>query len=434
MKTPQATNRAIEREAPALWAVLSDLGRAVAFPPDIPFQAAQARGKAFNATIGQVTDGEGGVVTPPALAAGLSGLGAQNLDPAVLYSPVDGIAELRERWRRRQRRSQPEDRASSRPIVTIGLSHGLSIAADLFAGPGRPVAVTRPYWGNYRQTFGVRRGARIVEGDGYRDGSYHCEGLAEALAALPEGEPAVAILNLPSNPGGYSPTVAERERIRGSLAAAAERRPLVVVCDDAYAGMVFDERIPRESMFWDLVRAHPNLVPVKVDGATKEVAFFGGRVGFLTFGVEPGSDTEGALESKIKCLIRATVGSPVATTQMVLLEALRDERLEGQVEDIRLRLERRHEVLMEALRHVDPGLLRALPCNSGCFALLELPPELGLDAETVRLALLDRFDSGLISVSTRYLRIAFCSVRSEALPELVRRTERCVAELARRVP
>ena len=429
MKTPDETNRILRRDAPTIWALLSDLGRAVAFPPDIPFQAAQARGKAFNATIGQITDGRGGVVTPPSLAAGLSGIGSESFDRAVLYSPVDGIPELRDSWRLRQRREQPDDRPSSRPVVTIGLSHGLSIAADLFAGPGRAVAVTRPYWGNYRQTFGVRRGARMLEGEGYRDGRYHCEGLAEALAGLPEGEPAIAILNLPSNPGGYSPTPEERARIRASLASAAEQRPLVVLCDDAYAGMVFDERIPRESMFWDLIDAHPNLVPVKVDGATKEVAFFGGRVGFLTFAVETGSAVEEALESKAKCLIRATVGTPVATTQMVLLEALRNERLEDEVEQIRLRLEHRHGVLVEELRRLDPALLRPLPSNSGCFALLEIPEELGLDSETVRQALLERYDSGLVSVAPRYLRIAFCSVRAAVLPELVRRTAECLAEL-----
>ena len=124
----------------------------------------------------------------------------------------------------------------------------------------------------------------------YVDGRYNPRAIAEALAGLPEGEPAVALLNIPSNPGGYTPDPAERRATVESLLEEADRRPLVVICDDAYAGLVYEPEIPRESLFWDLAGAHPNLVPVKVDGATKEFSFFGGRVGFLTFALEPDSE------------------------------------------------------------------------------------------------------------------------------------------------
>lgn len=426
-------NRTLQEEAPALFAALSPLGRRVIFPPDIPFQAAQARGKAFNATIGQITDGRGGAVRLPSLARGLDGLPDEVRDRALLYSPVEGIPELRRVWRDHQRRSLPEglgDPPSTLPQVTVGLTHGLALVADLFGGEGRTVAVPAPFWGNYRQTFATRTGARMVSAPAHVDGRANTAAVAQALAGLPEGEPAVAILNLPSNPGGYSPTVRERERIREALVSVAETRPLVVVCDDAYAGLVYDQEIPRHSMFWELLGAHPNLVPVKVDGATKEVSFFGGRVGFLTFGVDAESAAARALESKVKCLTRATLGSPVAASQVLLLEALRSDRLADEVEALRRRLARRVEVLREALEGVDRDLLRPLPFNSGCFALTELPEELGLSAEEVRRHLLDREDTGLVSIAPRYLRIAHCSVRAEAIPELVRRVERGLRDLA----
>ena len=59
MQQGERENRVIAAESEALHSCLSDLGRRVAFPPDIPFQAAQARGKEFNATIGQITTGAG---------------------------------------------------------------------------------------------------------------------------------------------------------------------------------------------------------------------------------------------------------------------------------------------------------------------------------------------------------------------------------------
>jgi hypothetical protein len=46
-------------------------------------------------------------------------------------------------------------------------------------------------------------------------------------------------------------------------------------------------------MFWELAAAHPNLVAVKVDGGTKELSFFGGRVGFLDLRLRAGLGSRG---------------------------------------------------------------------------------------------------------------------------------------------
>lgn len=427
-------NALLETGAPGLFRALSPLGRRVYFPPDVPAQSAEARGKEINGTIGQITDGRGGAVPLPTLAAALSGLSSEDLSRALLYSPVEGIPEVRQRWRAWQRRGVAAEIPSSLPLVTAGLTHSLSVLADLFGGEGRPVAIPRPFWGNYRQTFAVRTGAEVKTAPGYVDGRYNVRAIAEALEGVPDGEPAVALLNLPSNPGGYSLAAEERKEMRESLLGVAERRPLVVVCDDAYAGLVFEPDIPRESLFWELIGAHPNLVPVKVDGGTKEFSFFGGRVGFLTFGCDPDSGVARALESKMKTLVRSTIGSPVAASQVILLQALRKEGIEAEVEAVRALLERRYRALQQALAAADPGLLSALPFNSGCFALVEIPEKLGLTSEQVRRHLLDHHDTGLVSLEPRFLRIAHCSVDEAALPELVRRVERAVGELATSTP
>jgi aspartate/methionine/tyrosine aminotransferase len=425
-----AANEVIAHAAPALGALLSPLGRRAFFPPDIPFQAAQARGTTYNATIGQITDGYGQAVPVPTLAEGLAAMAPAPRNRALLYSPVEGVAEVRHAWRAWQRRAVPDHLPSTLPLVTAGLTHGLSLVADLFAGEGRAVAVAAPYWGNYRQTFALRHGARVLAAPTYRDGRFAPRAWSEALAEVPAGEPAVVLLNLPSNPGGYSPTVRERQELVAGLFAEADRRPLLVCCDDAYTGLVYEDDVPTSSPFWDLVGLHPSLVPVKVDGATKEFSFFGGRVGFLTFAALPESDLAAALESKVKGLVRATIGSPVATSQMLLLEALAAPDAEAQVEAVRVLLAERCRALQVALEKVDPRLLRSLPFNSGCFALVELPEALGITAEEVRQHLLARYDTGLVAVGTRFLRIAFCSVAAAAIPELVGRTVRGIAECA----
>ncbi|HEY3492318.1 MAG TPA: aminotransferase class I/II-fold pyridoxal phosphate-dependent enzyme, partial [Solirubrobacterales bacterium] len=121
---------------------------------------------------------------------------------AVSGGPSQGNPEVRRLWRGWQRRGVDPALPSSLPLVTVGLSHGLSLVADLFGGEGRAVAIPSPYWGNYRQAFAVRTGSRVLTAPGYVDGCYNVRAIAEALSELPEGEPAVAILNLPSNPGG----------------------------------------------------------------------------------------------------------------------------------------------------------------------------------------------------------------------------------------
>jgi len=430
-------NASLEDGAPALFRALSPLGRRAYFPPDIPAQGAQARGKALNGTIGQITDGRGTAVPLPELAAALSGLSAEDRNQALLYSPIEGMPEVRKLWREWQRRHRPQGPEgssdsvpSSLPLVTAGLTHALAILADLFGGEGKALAIPQPFWGNYRQTFAVRTGAVVRTAPGYVDGRYNVHAIAAALDGLPAGEPAVALLNLPSNPGGYSLTAGEREEMIASLRGIAERRPLVVICDDAYAGLVFEPEIPRTSLFWDLIGVHPNLVPVKVDGATKEFSFFGGRIGFITFATEPASPVAQALESKMKMLVRSVIGSPSASSQVVLLQALRREGIEAEVEKVRALLDGRYHALKTALAATDPQRLTVLPFNSGCFALVELPESLGLTSEQVRRHLLDHHDTGLISIEPRYLRIAHCSVDAAALPELVRRLEAGVSELA----
>jgi len=367
---------------------------------------------------------------PLDLAQAFGDLPLGDLEAALRESPVEGLAELRRRWRERQRRSAAAGAPSSLPMVTAGLSHGLSLVADLFGGEGSAVATANPFWGNYRQAFGLRTGARVLTAPAYVEGRYNPRAIADALAGLPEGEPAVGLLNIPSNPGGYTPDREERRATIESLLAEAGRRPLVVVCDDAYAGLVFEPEIPRESLFWDLAGTHPNLTAVKIDGATKELSFFGGRVGFLTFAAEPDSEAARELESRVRLLVRTGVGSPPAASQVIVLQALRNPEVEREVEAVRLLLAGRYRALKRALAGVDPDLLTVLPFNSGCFALVEIPEALGIDAETARRHLLARHDTGLISIAPRYLRIAHCSVDEAALPELVRRVEKGIAELA----
>jgi len=318
-------NAFLESTAPAVWAALSPLGRRALQPAAfLPLQTAEARGKTFNATIGQITDGHGTAVPLPSMAAALAGLDPEERSRAFLYSPVEGLADLRSAWRDWQRRGVRAEIPSSLPVVTAGTVHARSLAARIFAGKNRTVVLPSPYREEGRELFEERLGARVLPCDCTQGGHFNPVAISRPLADLPAGEPALVLLEFPREATAYAPVSRERAALCSALAAQAEHRPLVVIVDDTWEGL----GTPSSSLFWSLAGRHPNLIPVKVDGADGQLGFPGGRVGFLTFPFEPASDVARSLESKVKMLLRAEVGSPPAMTQVVLLRALRS-RLEG---------------------------------------------------------------------------------------------------------
>lgn len=438
MKHVDEVNEILAHHAPVLDRLLSPLGRGAFFPPDIPFQAAEAKGTRYNGTIGVFTDGASHALPLPTMA-GLTTFDGVDRDRAFLYSPVLGLAEMRDAWRDWQRGGPengqadfvpPADVPSTRPVATCGLTHGLSLMADLFGGPGRKLALTTPFWGNYRQTFGLRTGVELISEPVYRDGVWDPTALGRALDRIPDDEPALALVNFPSNPGGYSPTSEQIEILCDALLARADKAPLLVICDDAYGGLVFEDGVPNRSIFWSLAGRHENLVPVKLDGATKEFALFGGRVGFLTLGVDLDAQATAAIENKLASLTRSTVGSPVATSQMLLLKTLESGRAKAEVEEVRRIARERYDAVRPILEELDPDLLRPLPFNAGFFVLMEL--QVDLDPHDVRRHLIAEYDTGLVASPPNYLRVALCSVDAASLPEMLRRVEQGVRELAGR--
>jgi hypothetical protein len=278
-------DEAIRAASPALWEALSPLGRRVRQPVHfLPLQTAEARGKPFNATIGQITDGHGRAVPLPPMAAALGGLDEEERSRAFLYSPVEGMADLRQAWW--DRRGLP---ASSLPIVTAGSEQALGLAAHLFAAPGRPAVLLAGDRPGLRDLLEIRIGAD----------------LPSSLDHLPAGAPAFTVVP----PGAR----------RADLLAAAERSPLVVAVDAARPAADADTG---RALFRELMDASPSLIPLLVEGS-EELGFPGGRVGFLTFPFPPDSAIALGLESKVKMLLRAELGSPPAATQRLVLQLIR---------------------------------------------------------------------------------------------------------------
>ena len=409
MEAADHLNTLLRRGHPAAERCLSDLGRRLFYPVGVPAQAAEARGCEFNATIGQFVGDDGGALPLPSMARHLGGLSAGEV---FLYSAQGGRKDLRRAWkaRLRSRTTGP----MSLPMITSGLTHGLAIAADLFADVGSAVLLPDPGWGNYTSIFGLRRGANLIRYSVLNEaGGLNIEGIAAALAAL--SGPAMILLNFPSNPLGYTPTVAEAEALVAVLKEAPH--PLVVLCDDAYYGMTWEDGLANEGLFPLLADADPaRILAVKIDGATKELFFFGGRVGFITFGAD--SAAGAALEEKARAITRATVSSISAPSQALVMHALASEALDGQQAELRDILRRRYVALKAAL---STHGLEAWPFNSAFFALLKVE-----NSDEIRRRLLQD-GVGLVAFPGA-LRLSYSTIPEGDIEELVRRIARHVKQ------
>lgn len=400
-----------------VYEVLSTLGKEIFFPKEgILNQSAEAstRANKFNATIGIATE-NGGPMHLPVIQQSLSAYKPQDLYP---YAPPAGKPELRTVWRSKMLQENPslEGKQFSNPIVTNALTHGLSIVADLFVDEGDAVIYPDKNWENYELTFGIRRHGEIINYPLFTEEmTFNSAGLRETLLAQQDKGKAVVILNFPNNPTGYTPGAKEGDEIIAALLEAAEAGiNVVVVTDDAYFGLFFENSM-QESLFGKLAGLHPRIIPIKVDGATKEEYVWGFRVGFITY-AHNDADVIATLEQKTLGIIRATISSGSHPAQTFVLNALKSPEFTPQKEEKFLVMKGRANKVKDLLDSGKYGnVWEYYPFNSGYFMCLKLK---NLSAETLRLHLLNEYGVGTIALGEHDLRVAFSCIAEQDLEEL----------------
>ncbi|MGE7274245.1 aminotransferase class I/II-fold pyridoxal phosphate-dependent enzyme [Brevibacillus panacihumi] len=409
-------NQTIQRENPHVFHMLSHLGRLIYFPKEgILSQSAEAKAKAkkYNATIGIALEAG----QPMHLKVIQDTLSAYNPKDIYEYAPPAGKPELRTAWRKKMIEEQPSLAAKSfgNPIVTNALTHGLSVVADLFADVGDSVIIPDKNWENYELTFSIRRGAEMVYYPLYNEEmSFNADGLREAILAQKGKGKAIVVLNFPNNPTGYTPGPEEGKQILAALKAGADEGiNIVAVTDDAYFGLFFEDSL-HESLFASLCDLHPRILPVKVDGATKEEYVWGFRVGFITYGGS--ADLLSALEQKTTGIIRATISSGPHPSQTFVLNALNSpDFLQQKQEKFEIMKGRANRVkaILDSGKYND--VWSYYPFNSGYFMCLKLST---VDAESLRTHLLAQYGVGTIALGQTDLRIAFSCIEEADLEEL----------------
>ncbi|MCG8556498.1 MAG: aminotransferase class I/II-fold pyridoxal phosphate-dependent enzyme [Proteobacteria bacterium] len=435
----QELNQALEDAAPEVLGMLSPLGRRLYYPRGILSQTAEAKTKAhrYNATIGIATEGGG----PMYLASLHRWLHELAPSQAYSYAPPGGQPELRALWRDKLLADSPSLRGKvfGQPLVTSAITHGLSLVGDLFVEAGDRIVIPDKLWGNYRLTYEVRLGAELWTFPTFQARGLNTQGLEECLGQAARGRDKVlALLNFPNNPTGYMPTPEEGDRIaRAMIEQARQGTKVVVVCDDAYHGLFYHlgGRSLTESLFGRLTNAHPNLLAIKLDGATKELFAWGLRCGFLTFGpgrCERADAVVAALDAKVRGATRAVISNSPQLSQSLVHKALMAPEIRSQRQEkqrvLLARATKVHEIVHDR-RFRDSW--EAYPFNSGYFMCLRIK---GVDAHKLRLHLLDTEGIGLISASASDLRVAFSCLELDQIAPLFETLHRTIGRMQAAAP
>ncbi|MDR2899951.1 MAG: aminotransferase class I/II-fold pyridoxal phosphate-dependent enzyme [Treponema sp.] len=398
--------------------MLSGLGKRLYFPKGIIAQSAEAKKLAHtaNGTIGMALN-KGTLMLLPAVSESLPNFSAQEI---AAYAPTAGVEEVRQAWKNGLLRKNPSLKAEncSLPVVVPGLSSGISYIADLFLDHDETILVSDPCWDNYSLIFADRRDATVAEIPFFNGSTTGLDmhSIREGIKAAAEKGPVRIILNFPNNPSGYSPSKKEAEELSDIIREVAEAgQDVLVICDDAYFGLFYEDDINKESLFARFSGLHEKVLAIKIDGPTKEDYVWGLRMGFITFGCKGlNADHYDALIKKLMGGIRSSVSCSNTPAQYLVLQTSKDPRTAKAKEENFAALKQRYTAVKQFIADNElPSTLAPLPFNSGYFMSFRC---IGIQAETLRQELLNNHGIGTIAIGKNYLRVAFSSIDLDLIP------------------
>ncbi|WP_142194109.1 pyridoxal phosphate-dependent aminotransferase [Streptomyces calvus] len=187
--------------------------------------------------------------------------------------PGPGIPELRTAVAaHQQRRYDLSYDPDTEVLVTAGATEAIAAALLALVEPGDEVIALEPYYDSYAACIALAGGTRVPVTLRPADGRFRLD-LDELRDAVTD-RTRLLLLNTPHNPTG---TVLTREEL-AAIAALAVERDLLVVTDEVYEHLVFDDagHVPLASFPGMRERT------VTISSAGKTFSFTGWKVGWVT--------------------------------------------------------------------------------------------------------------------------------------------------------
>lgn len=329
---------------------------------------------------------------------------------ATKYTPNAGIPELRRALAAKLAAENGIAGTERNVLVATGACETLMLAIASVIDEGDEILVPDPCWPNY---FGqIHFVGGVVRPVPTRpEEAFHLK--AEAVERALTSRTRALLLNSPSNPTG---AVLRREELE-ALADVVRRRDLVVISDEPYEHLVYDER------------AHVSLASLPdmadrvltVNSFSKTYAMTGWRVGYV-HGPEAIIAAMGRLQENFSSCVNAAA-------QVACLAAL--EGPQEVVETMRLGYLRRRDLLVEGLRAL-PGVRCHLP--EGAF--YAFPDISSFGRSSVEMARLLLEEAGVVTVpgdafgaaGEGFLRLSFAA-SEETIEKALERMERFLKSL-----
>ncbi|MEU7338905.1 pyridoxal phosphate-dependent aminotransferase [Streptomyces sp. NPDC007074] len=189
------------------------------------------------------------------------------------YPPGPGVPELRTAIAEHQKHHYGLSYDPDREVlVTAGATEAIAAGLLALVEPGDEVIALEPYYDSYAAGIALAGGTRVPVTLRPHEGRFRLD-LDELRDAVTDNT-RLLLLNTPHNPTG---TVLSREEL-GEIARLAVERDLLVVTDEVYEHLVFDdaEHVP--------LAAFPGMRErtVTIGSAGKTFSFTGWKVGWIT--------------------------------------------------------------------------------------------------------------------------------------------------------
>jgi len=374
-----------------------------------------------------------------------------SVNEVVPYSQVSGLEKLKIVWKKWliKKSGYVEDSELDKlnrlenyittPVVTSGLTNGIFLCCSLLLNPGEFIISPNKRWGNYDNIIEKLIGAKIKSFEFFTEDKFNTQGLKNVIYEISENqEKIILILGFPNNPTGYVPNKEEMEELTNTLRQVQKdiSKPIIVLVDDAYEPYIYSENVINSSIFYALHEIEEDIIPIKLDGITKEMLLYGGRIGFITIGLKPHwvSNKEELLTlkseliNKLSGLVRTTISNSNHFYQALIIKLFEDVGMDGLIkkrDKIKNLLKDRFEKINEELRKIDNSNISVDPNAGGFFVFVNLNPE-KINANKFADHLLKKYKIGVIPIEKHNdningIRIAYCSIDLTNISEFVSR-------------
>ncbi len=442
-----------------LYNTLSEIGKRIFLPEGIFYWAGRAKKEAeIIGTLGSAYGFEKDFIDGgnsdwlPCYLKEIPKYSRFSVKEIIPYPSIGGLLETREIWKdwiiKKSLYGEEDESLLSRltkyittPVITGGVTNGIFQGCVMFLNPNEYIIMPNKRWGNYDNIINKFIGAKTRTFEFFKNSEMNINGMKTAINEVAEIQDKVVILlNFPNNPTGYVPKKEEASNLIKMLKDSQRtlEKPIIVLVDDAYEPYVYKDDVLSKSIFYDLHQLDENIIPIKLDGITKELLLYGGRIGFITLGLKPSwIDNDDQLQklkeeinNKLEGFIRAAISNCNSFYQVLVDKLFQENSMEQIIksrDQVKKLLKERYESINFELKKIKNPDISIDPNSGGFFVFVNLNPD-KIKAPEFANHLLNKYKVGIIPIekldeNINGVRIAYCSIDISKIPELVKRID-----------